>query len=66
MIYKDVINNNWNLILRKKKKYTIKDIGKVLEQLPELSQNQARFIVVCTAIFHDSEVQKKLYNAIHA
>lgn len=71
MIYSDVINNNWHLLLPKKEKYTKRDIDKVflesffdgkLNNGSTFSEKQARFIVMCTAIFHDAETSDYVTN----
>jgi hypothetical protein len=63
MVYSDVISNNWHKILPKKAKYTKKDVNKVLQySLFNMQQTfkvkEAKFIVICTAIFHDAECSK--------
>ncbi len=73
MIYSDVINNNWHNLLPKKKKYTKRDLDKLyIESLFDktlnngntFTENQARFIIVCTAIYHDAEYSKTLSKTI--
>ena len=56
MTYTDVITNQYNLILKKKKKYTKKDVDKLVKMGFELKQ--ALFITRCTAIYHDTEYSK--------
>jgi hypothetical protein len=65
MIYSDVINNNWHTILPKKAKYTKADIDRVMVHSlfkpfngRTLSEREARFIVLCTAIYHDADWSK--------
>jgi len=73
MVYSDVIKNNWHLLLPKKEKYTRIDSNKVwlsslfdnkLNNGNAFSENQARFITVCTAIFHNAKYSKILSNVI--
>lgn len=49
--YSKIVQNE--MILPFKKKFTLKDVNKVLNNHPELSIETACFIVVCSAIFHD-------------
>jgi hypothetical protein len=67
MVYGEVLKNEWHMILPKKAKYTKRDIDRVyMESLLDSTLNsghtfteqQARFIVICTAIFHDAEYSK--------
>jgi hypothetical protein len=67
MIYSDVINNNWHLILPKKDRYTKKDIDAVMtESFLNINLNNgkmfdektARWIVVCTAAFYDTSFSR--------
>jgi len=58
VVYNDVIENNYHLLLPKKKKYTKTDYKKLLKLLPELEYKQIFFIVKCTAIYHDTEYSK--------
>ena len=68
MTYADVLKNNWHKILPKKKKYTKRDLDKVwIESFFDknlagktFSENEARFITVCTAIYHNAEHSKPL------
>ena len=69
MIYNDVISRGWHLILPKKQKYTARDVKKIIEissSNPKLNGGRpfdwkpARFITICTAIFHDAEYSKRL------
>ena len=69
MVYNDVINNNWHKILPKKSKYTKRDSDKIilvslfnskLNNGKTFTENEARFITVCTAIFHDAEHSRTL------
>jgi len=61
MIYSDVIKNNWHLLLPKKKKYTKTDIKKILKKI-NVSEQIARFIVLCTAIYYDTTCSIYIYN----
>ncbi len=72
-IYKDVIDNDLHLILPKKEKYTKRDMDKLeierlfntkLQRVEGFTRNKARFIVLCTAIFHNAEASRTLYKAI--
>ena len=54
MVYSDIVKNG--LILSKKKKYTIKDFEKLVKAGTE--PKQARFICICSAIFHSTEYSK--------
>lgn len=58
MVYTDVIKQDLHLLLPKKKKYTFRDLKKVLRSDSNLSLSESRFIVICTAIFHDVEYSK--------
>lgn len=67
MTYSDVLKNNWHTILTKKSKYTKRDVDNVyvaslldnkLNNGRTFTEQQAKFIVVCTAIFHDSSYSK--------
>ncbi len=66
MIYSDVIDNNLHLIVKKKNKYTMHDVNKVYENLflegKNYSVKQCKFIIVCTAIFHDATYSKSFWN----
>ena len=59
MIYSEVVNKGW--ILPKKRKYTMRDVNKViLDSLlgkygNTLSVRQSLFIVKCSAIYHDTD-----------
>jgi hypothetical protein len=75
MVYDDVINNSWHKILPQKKKYTKRDIDKVMtESLFNSNLNngntfnakQARFIVLCTAIHHEADCSRTVHKAIYA
>lgn len=57
MIYSDIINKG--LILSKKNKYTKKDVDKLLQQ--GFAIRQAKFIVKCSAIFHNTEASNFCY-----
>lgn len=48
MVYSDVVKNN--LILPKREKYTIRDFKKLVNA--GYTQLQARFIVICSCIYH--------------
>ncbi len=70
MVYSDVIRNNFHKILNKKNKYTIRDVNTIfLESFFDKSLNngntftlsQAKFIVICTAIFYNIPCSKKVY-----
>lgn len=54
MIYSDVVKNG--LILPRKEIYTIRDFEKLVKAGTE--PRQARFICICSAIFHDVEYSK--------
>ena len=54
MLYSDVIKNG--LILPKKEIYTIKDFKKLVKA--GATTREARFICICSAIFHDVEYSK--------
>ena len=54
MIYKDVIERN--LVLPKKAKYTKADRDKLIKEGFKISE--ARFICVCSAVYHDTEYSK--------
>lgn len=54
MVYSDIVKNG--LILPKKEKYTIKDFNNLVNSGTE--PKQARFICVCSAIFHSTEYSK--------
>lgn len=62
MVYSEVIKNNWHLLLPKKKRYTKADVKNVMKKDNTLSEKIARFIVVCTAIFHDAEYSNWIAN----
>ena len=73
MTYGTVLENKWHELLPKKNKYTKRDLNKiVLESLFDgklnngktFTDNQARFIVVCTAIYHNVEYSRVLDNII--
>lgn len=49
--YSKVVQNE--MILPFKEKFTLKDVNKVVKNLPKLSIETACFIVICSAIFHD-------------
>lgn len=55
MVYSEVINNGWHLLLPKKSKYTKEDYLTLLNNAKQFSPKDAFFIVKCTAIFHDVE-----------
>lgn len=55
-VYSDVVNAN--LILPQKRKYTINDFRKLLKE--GWSQLDARWIVLCSAVYWDAEPNKKL------
>lgn len=50
----------YGMILPFKKKFTLKDVNKVLKNNPELSIETACFIVICSAIFHDVGYSKAI------
>lgn len=54
MVYSDFVKNG--LILPKKEKYTIKDFEKLVKAGTE--PKQARFICICSAIFHNTEYSR--------
>lgn len=58
-VYSDVVNNN--LILPRKRKYTISDFRKLLAE--GWSQIDARWIVLCSAVFWNAEPNKRLESA---
>jgi hypothetical protein len=71
MVYSEVIKNNYHKILPEKKKYTQWDLNKVLTESffnsnlnngRTFSLTEARFIVLCTALFYDVEVSQTIYN----
>ena len=71
MIYSTVISNNWHKILPYKEKYTKKDMDKIMEYSlfnmdKTFSSMEARFIVICTAIFHNTDYSKYIrqYNQV--
>jgi hypothetical protein len=64
MIYSNVIENKLHELLPKKKKYNITDFKKIRKLKPELSLSEARFVVICTSIFHDAEYSKKINQSI--
>lgn len=60
MLYGEVVKNGW--ILPKKKFYTIRDYRKLLEQ--GHNPKTARFIVICSAVYHDTDCTKIFYSYI--
>lgn len=58
-VYSDVINAG--LILPKKQKYTIRDFRKLLTE--GWSQVDARWIILCSAVYWNTEPNKKLESA---
>lgn len=60
MIYSEVVKNG--LILPKKSIYTIRDYNKLVKAgtAPKI----ARFICICSAVFHNVEYSKTFDNAI--
>lgn len=56
MTYKDVIEAK--MILPKKPRYTIRDYCKLREK--GFSIAEARFIVICSAIYHDTTWSKSM------
>lgn len=58
-VYSDVVNAN--LILPQKRKYTITDFRKLLKE--GWNQVDARWIVLCSAVYWDAEPNKKLESA---
>ena len=66
MTYKDVINNNYHLLLSKKEKYTKEDINNIYINFflsgKQMDYQKCRFIVLCTAIFHDAAYSKYIAN----
>ena len=67
MVYSDVTKNNWHLLLPKKEKYNKNDIKKILK-LIKVDEKIARFIVLCTSVFYDSECTDYInnYNSINS
>jgi hypothetical protein len=59
MVYSDIVKND--LILPRKEKYTIKDFEKLVKAGTE--PKQARFICICSAIFHDTKYSK-VFNSL--
>lgn len=57
MTYSDVVNKG--LVQPKKEKYTMRDVHKVSKEL-NVSESHARFICVCSAIYHDTDYSKYL------
>ena len=71
MVYSDVIKNKYHALLPYKEKYTKRDINKIIELSffdSSLNNGQifdyrtARFIVLCTAIFHNAKTSKNVSN----
>lgn len=72
MTYGDVIKRGWHKILPQKAKYTKRDLDKVL--LASLldkniagrtfTENEARFITVCTAIFYNAKYSKTIQDSV--
>lgn len=69
MVYNDVIHNKLHLILKKREKYTKRDLDKIIiESLFNkhlnsgftFTEKQALFIVKCTAIFHNTSCAKSI------
>lgn len=64
MIYSDIVNAG--LILPKKTKYTMADVHNVqTESLftgKTLSEQEAVFVVKCSAIFHDTDYSETIKN----
>lgn len=65
MVYSDVVNQN--LILPKKQKYTLRDcktlqINSLFQSGGTMSNNTARFIVQCSAVYHGAEYSKAVSN----
>ena len=58
MVYSDVIKSG--IVLPKKNKYTITDYKKLRET--GHSVKNARFICICSAIFHDANYSKSIAN----
>jgi hypothetical protein len=58
MVYSEVIEKKLHELLPKKQKYTISDFKKIQKLKPELSLSEARFVVICTSIFHDAEYSR--------
>lgn len=67
MVYSDVIKNNLHLILPKKNKYTKRDVDKIiikslfnktLNSGNTFTEKQAKFIVKCIAIYHNTDYSK--------
>ena len=58
-VYSDVVNNN--LILPQKRKYTIRDFRKLLTE--GWNQIDARWIVLCSAVYWGAEPNRKLESA---
>ena len=65
MVYSDVVRAG--LILPRKEKYTMKDVHRVLInslfETKTLSENEAAFIVRCSAIYHGTEYSRNVANA---
>lgn len=66
MVYSEVKEKGWHLLLKKKQKYTQKDIDRVMQMSlfdKTLNNGQtftyktASFIVTCTAAHHDSLIK---------
>ena len=55
MVYSEVVKNGW--ILPRKEKYTMRDVRKVAKEM-NITESQARFIVVCSGIYHDADYSK--------
>lgn len=73
MVYDDVIKNGWNQLLPAKAKYTKRDMDKVyiasfldrnLNHGQTFTPSECRFIVICTAIFHDATYSKSVSKAV--
>ena len=65
MVYSDVIKKGQHKILPAKKFYTMADVKKVwldgfLDGI-SFTDSEAKFIVICTAIFHNAKCSKALY-----
>lgn len=66
MVYSDVIKSNLHLILLKKDKYTMHDVNKIYTEMflqgEPITEKQAKFIVRCTAIYHNANFTKACKN----
>ncbi len=63
MTYSEVVKKGW--ILPYKSKYTMRDVNSVLcdslfANEKTLSEKEAKFIVNCAAVYHDSDISDSL------